>query len=124
MKLDVETPATTPDAPPEAGPDRAFDPPPVAPLPGPGGADVAEGDAPQPAESPITAQISAAAIIDRCLIDSHRRTPGRRASLPVTMDADRSEDASVGGRALSLRPEPSAICGDGVALAFGHAVRV
>ena len=70
MKLDVDTLSTVPDAPPAAGPDRALDPPPVAPPPGPGCPDdadgdvpVAEGDAAQPAASPITADISAAATI-------------------------------------------------------------
>jgi hypothetical protein len=78
VKLDVETLSTVPDAPPAAGPDRALDPPPVAPLPGPGWPDVAadgdvavaegdvpvaEGDAAQPEASPITADISAAATI-------------------------------------------------------------
>jgi hypothetical protein len=57
-----------PDAPPEAGPDRAFDPrPPAEPLPGA----VAEGevavaeDVPQATESPIIALISAAIRIHR-----------------------------------------------------------
>ena len=67
MKLDVDTLSTVPDAPPAAGPDRALDPPPLA---GPGCPDVSDGDAPvaegdaaQPAASPITADISAAATI-------------------------------------------------------------
>ena len=80
MKLDVDTLSTVPAAPPEAGPDRALDPPPLGlGLPGvaegdvavadgdAAGADgdvaVAEGDAAQPAASPITADISAAATI-------------------------------------------------------------
>ncbi len=82
MKLEVDTLSTVPDAPPEAGPDRAF-PPPEEPLPA-----VAEGDvvvaedAPQAAETPITVHISPAARIHRLLlIDSNRRTPGRRSSL-------------------------------------------
>ena len=76
MKLDVDMLSTVPDAPPAAGPDRALDPP-VAPLPGPGCPDVAdgdvavadgdapvaEGDAAQPAASPITADISVAPTI-------------------------------------------------------------
>src|ERR1019366_7642889 len=45
VKLDVDTLSTVPDAPPAAGPDRAFDPPlPAAPLPGPRCPDVVEGD--------------------------------------------------------------------------------
>ena len=77
MKLDVDTLSTVPDAPPAAGPDRALDPAPAGPLPGPGcpgvaegdvavaegDAPVAEGDAAQPAASPVTADISAAATI-------------------------------------------------------------
>jgi hypothetical protein len=77
----------------------------------------------QPAESPISAHISAAAMIDPfCLIDSHCPTLGRRAALPMTIEADRSENTSGGDSAIPPRPEPSAICG-GVARALGHAVR-
>jgi hypothetical protein len=67
VKLDIDTPATVPAAPPEAGPDRALDPP--EPLP----AAVAEGDVavaedvPQAAESPITTHISTAPMIHRLL---------------------------------------------------------
>src|ERR1700694_3811111 len=45
VKLDVETLSTVPDAPPEAGPDRALDPPPPDPRPPaePPPAAVAEG---------------------------------------------------------------------------------
>jgi len=79
VKLDLDTLPTVPDAPPEAGPDRALDPrPPAEPLP----AAVAEGevavaeDGPQAAESPITAHISAAGMIHRLrMFDSNRRTP-------------------------------------------------
>jgi hypothetical protein len=77
VKLDVDRLSTVPDAPPAAGPDRALGPPPVAPPPGPGWLDVAdgdvavgkgdvpgvEGDVAQPAASPITADISAGATI-------------------------------------------------------------
>jgi hypothetical protein len=87
VKLDVDTLPTVPDAPPEAGPDRAFDPPP--PNPGPPAeplpAAVAEGevavgeDVAQAAESPITPHISAAPMIHRLLLfDSNRHTAGRR----------------------------------------------
>jgi hypothetical protein len=45
VKLDVDTLPTVPDAPPDAGPERALDPPPpAAPLPGTGCPDVVEGD--------------------------------------------------------------------------------
>jgi hypothetical protein len=79
VKLDVDTLPTVPDAPPDAGPDRALDPrPPADALP----AAVAEGDVavaegvPQAAESPITTHVSAAGMIHRLvLFDSNRRTP-------------------------------------------------
>jgi|SRR5450631_2421166 len=45
VTLDVDTLPTVPDAPPEAGPDRALDPPPpAAPLPGRRCPEVPEGD--------------------------------------------------------------------------------
>jgi hypothetical protein len=100
VKLDVDTLPTVPDAPPAAGPDRALDPPlPASPLPGPGCPDVAEGDVAQPAASPITAHIRAAATIHpRFLFDGSRRTLGRRACLAMVTEADESgEDA--GGEA-------------------------
>jgi hypothetical protein len=76
---------TVPTAPPEAGPDRAFDPPPVAPAkpppvaPAAGAtcAGVAEDDA-RPTEAPTTENVKAAtapAIHRRFLFDSSRRTP-------------------------------------------------
>jgi len=75
VKLDVDTLLTVPDAPPEAGPDRALDPAPPDPRPPaePLAAAVAEGDVavaddvPQAAASPITADISTAAMIHRLL---------------------------------------------------------
>jgi hypothetical protein len=72
------------------------------------GVAVAEGDvAAQPAESPITAHISAAAPIPPLLLfDSSRRTLGRRACLAMVTDADRSgEDADGGGGAAPVAPE-------------------
>jgi hypothetical protein len=70
-------------------------------------ATVAEGDAAQPAESPITAHIGAAATIHPLfLFDSNRRTLGRRACSAVVTDADRSgEDAGGGGDASPAAPE-------------------
>jgi hypothetical protein len=137
-KLDVDTLPTVPDAPPEAGPDRALDPPPpdpkppAEPLPGmwcpdvaeadvavaEGGVAAAEGDVAQPAESPITPHISAAATIHRLLLfDSNRRTPGRRACLAMVTEADQSgEDAGGGGGAASAAPELPATDGPDVAL--------
>jgi hypothetical protein len=130
VKLDVDTLLTVPDAPPGAGPDRALDPPPPDPkppaalLPGTGCPDVAEadvavaavaeGDVAQPAESPITAHISAAATIHPLLLlDSNRRTLGRRAGLAMVTEADQSgEDAG----AAPAAPEPPATDGPDVAL--------
>jgi hypothetical protein len=73
VKPDAETLSTVPDAPPEAGPDRALEAPPAALPPGPGNPDVPDvEDAAQPAESPITATAIAAAAIRRPLrFDSH-----------------------------------------------------
>jgi len=82
VKPDVDTLPTVPAAPPAAGPDRALDraPPDPTPPAGPLPDAVAEGDVmvaedvPQAAESPITAHISAAAMIHRLLLfDSNRR---------------------------------------------------
>ena len=67
VKPAMDTVATVPNAPPEAGPDRALDPRPPEPLPTAGvegDVAVAEG-VPQAAASPITADISAAAMIHR-----------------------------------------------------------
>ena len=82
MKLAVDTLSTVPDAPPEAGPDRAF-PPPAEPLPAVAGGDVVVAeDVPQAAENPITAHISPAARIHRLLlIASNCRSPSRRSWL-------------------------------------------
>jgi hypothetical protein len=103
VKLDVDTLTTVPDAPPEAGPDRALDPdprPPAEPLP----AAVAEGDVavaedvPQAEESPITADISTAGMIHRLLLfDSNRRTPGRSCLAMVTEADESGQDAGAGG---------------------------
>jgi hypothetical protein len=109
-----------PDAPPEAGPDRALD----APLP----AAVAEGDAavaedvPQAAESPITAHISTATMIHRLLlVDSKRGTPGRRRCLAMVTEADKSgEDAGAGGAAAPTPPELPATGAPAVALETGR----
>ena len=134
MKLDVDTLPTVPDDPPEAGPDRALDPPPpAASLPGPGCPDVAEGDVAvaegdvaQPAESPITAHISAAATIHPLfLFDSNRRTLGRRAWLAMVTEAHESgEDTGGGGGAASAPPELPATGGPDIALETGRARRV
>jgi hypothetical protein len=72
VKLDVDTVATVPDAPPAAGPDRALDPPPPDPKPPPEPAPVAVGvgevagvvDVPQ-ADTAITTPSSPAATIHR-----------------------------------------------------------
>jgi hypothetical protein len=125
VKPDVDTLPTVPDAPPEAGPDRALDPPPPDPRPpaaavGEGDVAVAE-DAPQAAESPITALISAAAMIHRLLLfDSNPRTPGRSSCLAMVTEAVESgEDAAGGGAAPP--PELPATGGPDVALETGRA---
>jgi hypothetical protein len=131
VKLDVDTLPTVPDAPPEAGPDRALDPPPPDPRP-PGvplPAAVAEGDVavaedvPQAAESPITAHISTAAMIHPLLLfDSNRLTPGRRSCLAMVTETDQSgEDAGGGGGAAPVPPELPATGGPDVALETGRA---
>ncbi|MCW2878078.1 MAG: hypothetical protein JWQ95_2178 [Sphaerisporangium sp.] len=83
-----------------------------------GGVTAAEGDVAQPAESPITPHISAAATIHRLLLfDSNRRTLGRRACLAMVTEADQSgEDAGGGGGAASAAPELPATDGPDVAL--------
>jgi hypothetical protein len=130
VKPDVDTLATVPDAPPEAGPDRALDPPPPDPRPPaePLPAAVAEGDvtvvedAPQ-AESPITAHISAAAMIHRLLrFDSNRRTLGRRSCSGMgTEAAESGEDARGGSGAAPAPPELPATGGPDVVLETGRA---
>jgi hypothetical protein len=112
VKLDVDTLPTVPAAPPEAGPDRALDPPPpdagppAEPLPDTGCAAVleedvavAEGDVARPTESPITPHSTAAATIHRLfLFDTNRRTRGQRASFAIVTETDPSgEDAGGGG---------------------------
>jgi hypothetical protein len=109
VKPDVDTLLTVPDAPPEADPDRAFDPPPPDPRP-PAEAlpaavadgDVAGAEAVPQAASPITAHIGAAAIIHRLLLfDSNRGSLGRRRCMAMGSEADGSaEDA--GGSDIAL----------------------
>ena len=131
MKLDADTLLTVPDAPPEAGPDRALDPPPPDPRPpaeplpaavGEGDVAVAE-DVPQAAESPITTLISTTAMIHRILLfDSNRRTPGRRSCLAmVTEAAESGEDAGGGGNTALAPPELPATDVPDVALETGRA---
>ena len=89
MKLDADTLSTVPDAPPEAGPDRALDPAPPDPRPpaGPLPAAVGEGDVAVAkdvlqAESPTTALVSAAAMIHRLLLfERNRCTADLRAAI-------------------------------------------
>jgi hypothetical protein len=112
-----------PDAPPEAGPDRAFDPPPAAPLPGPAGRDVGEGDVAaaggtvadedgaQPAESPIAAITAPATIHPLFLFDNNLRTLGRRSRSDPVAEADKPARGAVSGR-----PILPATCGQDHAL--------
>ncbi|MGX7678610.1 hypothetical protein ACSMXN_06905 [Jatrophihabitans sp. DSM 45814] len=97
MKLVVDTLLTVPDAPPEAGPERALEPAPRRPgapaapadgplatlLPDAGCADVVEFDVAAATESPIAAQATAAAVIHVALLDSNRRTPRWRGCLTL-----------------------------------------
>jgi hypothetical protein len=119
VKLDADRLLTVPTDPPAAGPDRALDPP-AAPRPGPGCPGVAEGDVAvacgdvaQPAESPITAHIGAAATINPLLLsDGHRRPFGRRVRLAKIDQSDEDAGGEVG--AASAAPElPAADGPDG-----------
>ena len=103
MKLDVDTLSTVPDAPPAAGPDRALDPEGDVAV-AEGDVAVAEGDVAQPAESPITAHISAAAAIRPLLLfDSNRRCPARRSCSAMVIEAHEfDEDADGGGPEVAL----------------------
>jgi hypothetical protein len=119
VKLDVDTPVTVPDVPPAAGPERALDAPPAAaPLLGAGAVEVAEGgvavadedDGAQPAASPTTVAVTAAATIHPFLLfDRNRRTPGRR----MGTEADESGAApapaelpALGGPDIALGTAP------------------
>jgi hypothetical protein len=107
VKVDLETLATVPEDPPEAGADLALDPPP--PNPGAAGTVLvattcpadAERDVTRPTETPITAINSAVARIhDLLLFDSNRRSPGRRAC----GEADRALDVARGGGGMAPAP--------------------
>jgi hypothetical protein len=127
VKFDVDTLPTVPEAPPEAGPDRALDPPP--PNPGPlatplldaGLPDGAEGDMARPMDSPITAHISAAATIQPLIrFDSTRHIAGRRACAAMVTGADGpGEDAGGGGGCAPSEPELTASDGPELALGAG-----
>jgi hypothetical protein len=127
VKLDAETVPTVPTAPPAAGPDRALDPLPpdprrsVALLPGPGCPDVVEGDVVQPAESWVTAHISAATTIrPLVLFGSSRRILGRRACVALVPEADQpGDDTGGGGGAAPSGPGLAVTDGPGVALMAG-----
>jgi hypothetical protein len=115
VKLGVDTLSTVPAAPPGDGADRALDPPPPGCPEGPGFAEedaaaegaaaVAEGVAAQPAETPITASISAPATTHPLfLFDSNRRTRGRRACLAMLTEAgpEPAELPATGGVGVAL----------------------
>jgi hypothetical protein len=122
VKPDEDTLLTVPDAPPEAGPDRALDPPPpdplppAEPLPGTdcpavdvGGVAVAEEDMARPTESPITEQTSAAATIQALLLfDSSRRTLGQRACSAPDAEVHLT-GGGVGGGVGGAAPPPTAL---------------
>src|SRR3982074_2007292 len=126
VKLNVDTLSTVPDAPPAAGPDRALDPAEGDVAVAEGDVAVAEGDVAQPAETPITAHISAAAAIRPLLLfGSNRRTLCRRAWLAMVTEPEESgEDAGGGGGAAPAPPELPATGSPDVALETGRAGRV
>jgi hypothetical protein len=113
VKLDVDTLPTVPDDPPEAGPDRALDPPPPAtPLPDPEFPEPAEvddvaegdvgatgGDVAQPAASPITA---AAVTHPVRLFDSNRRALDQRACLAMDTEVPWPGEDAGGGPVVAL----------------------
>jgi len=74
VKPDVDTLLTVPDAPPEAGPDRALDP---RPAPAADGDVTVAGDVPHAAERPMTALISTATRIQRLPLFDFARNEGR-----------------------------------------------
>jgi hypothetical protein len=126
VKPDVDKLSTVPAAPPEAGPDRALDPPPGAGAPddaeggvadAEGGVAVAEGDDVQAADTPTTPINAAATIHPRFLVDSNRRPLGRRAC--SAMVAESGEDAG----AAPAPPELAAAGGPDVALETERAGR-
>jgi hypothetical protein len=100
VKPEVDTLLTVPAAPPEAGPDRAFDPPPPDPRPpaeelpaAVAGEDVGGAEAVPQAASPMTAHIGAAATNHRRLLcDSNRGARGRRRCLAMGPDSDEPAD--------------------------------
>jgi hypothetical protein len=74
VKVVVDTLLTVPDAPPAAGPDRAFDPPPTALLPaGAAEGDVAGADDAPHAASTTPALTSVATMTHRLLVIGRRR---------------------------------------------------
>jgi hypothetical protein len=132
MKLDFDMLPTVPDAPPEAGPDRALDPaPPEAGrpaklLPATDCAAEAGGDAPKPTNSPVAEPISAAATINpRLIFDNVRRTLARQACSAMVAEAGQSrEDGDGRGDAEAAPPKPSATVGPDVAPDSGPEERV
>jgi len=111
VKLGVDMLPTVPAAPPEAGPDRALDPPPpdvgppAEPRPDTGCAAlaeedvaVAEGAVARPTESPITPHNTPDATIHRLfLFDSNRSTRDRRANFARVTETDPTGEDAVGG---------------------------
>jgi hypothetical protein len=73
VKLDVDTVATVPEAPPAAGPDRALDPPPPDPL-----APAAKG--PVPAAPPVTV------VLDEVVLDDDADEPPQAASATTAIN--------------------------------------
>jgi hypothetical protein len=104
---ELDTVPIVPDDPPAAGPDRALDPPPLEPgapeapaagracAEGGAEADEDEDDVARPMETPVTAQISAAATIQALrLFDGNRPTRDQRGCFAWTGEADQSGDGA------------------------------
>jgi hypothetical protein len=133
VKLEVDRLSTVPDAPPEAGPERALDPPLPAAPGGPGGpavVAVAEGEVAvvadevvQAAESPITALISAAPTI-HLLLDGNRHAVAHRACLAMVAEAEESDDDGEWADGAAPAPELPATGGPNGALDTGQAGRL
>ncbi|HTT92234.1 MAG TPA: hypothetical protein VMF65_21955 [Acidimicrobiales bacterium] len=121
MKLDLDTLATVPAAPPGAGADRALGAPVPGALAATSGAAVAEGDVAKLTGSPIAADIStAAATRPPLLFASHRRTLGRRAGSAMEAAVDHSgEEGSGSGAAAPAPPDLPATDGSEVASGAG-----
>jgi hypothetical protein len=132
VKLDLDTLPTVPDAPPAAGPDRAFDPPPpdrgppAGRLPDASCPADAEGEVAKPTDSPITGTMTAAATIRPPFVfHNNRRTFCRRPGLAAVTRADESSAPADGsGGAAPAAPELPIVDGPDVAIETGRVGRL